>query len=114
MAGEQNVKPDEIGAWRNCLDDNWRLCFPSFAGIRRGIRCDANIHRRRRHVRDRMRHVFRQETAQNTIVPSDQSADIQTRPIDGSKKLFLVTGTPWKTPRTKLRVLWDPAFPPIP
>jgi hypothetical protein len=79
MAGEQYVKLHEASAGRNCPDGNWSFRFSSFAGIRRGIRCNANVHRWGRRVHDRMLQVFPQETAQNTIMRSDQNAEI--RPI---------------------------------
>jgi hypothetical protein len=67
MAGEQHVKLHEAGARRRCPDGNWSCRFSSFAGIRRGIRRNAYVHRGRRDVHDRVREVFRQETAQDTI-----------------------------------------------
>jgi hypothetical protein len=67
MAGEQHVKLHEAGASRPCPDGNWSFRFSALARIRRGIRRHAYIHRGRRDVHDRVREVFRHETAQNTI-----------------------------------------------
>ncbi len=76
MAGEQHVKLHEASARRNFPDGNWSFRFSSFAGIRRGIRRNANVRRWSRRVHDRMRQVFPEEahkTPQCTVISTQIS-----------------------------------------
>lgn len=88
MAGEQHVKLHEAGASRPCPDGNWSFRFSSFAGIRRGIRRNAYVHRWRRDVHDRVRQVFPQETAQNTIRTVIRTQISDLKPIGIFKQSF--------------------------